>query len=605
MKKVGLFFLLIFMLLTRIEAQDNRSISLAYEYYNRGDRDKAFELFDRLAANPANVPFIHEKYLELLLGFDKLPQAEDYLKKQIKTQPDNHIYWIDLGTLYVQQDRRQETEKLFADLVESVKDDQNKSRFVATYLYNANFSTWAINTYLISREFLKSPRLYALDLATLYRLTNQKVKMAEEYVSFLSGNLNNISFVKDQLQNSLTEEEDMPKFRSWLISSLQQQPDNPVLADLLIWANIQMRDFNQAFIQARAFDRRFPDQPSKVYETGVIAYQNKNFKQAQRFFQFYVDEFAHKQNYLMARLYLIKSKEDVIKNTYPIEKLQLKSLMADYNQLLKEIGYNNISFEAMVNKAMIHAQYLNELDSAVYFLNQVISNPAASKLMVSKAKMALGDVYILTGEPWESALLYSQVEKAQKGENMGFEAKLKNATLSFYRGNFDLAKGHLDVLKEATTREIANDALSLSRLIKDNMDGDSTYSSLSMYAKADLHYFMNQQDEALGVLNQLLESKQHSLEDEARFLKAKILLERGEYDQAIAELDVIIENFSDLVLADDALHMKGRIYEEHLEDSFKAMEVYQQLLRDFPASFYAEDARKRFRALRGDSGFSS
>jgi hypothetical protein len=70
-------------------------------------------------------------------------------------------------------------------------------------------------------------------------------------------------------------------------------------------------------------------------------------------------------------------------------------------------------------------------------------------------------------------LLYSQVEKTQKENPVGYEAKLRNAKLSYYKANFKLAQEHLDILKEATTREIANDAMELSMRIKENIAFDS------------------------------------------------------------------------------------------------------------------------------------
>ncbi len=601
-KMKNILLILLAFVSIQVFAQDNQSITLAYEYYNQGEREKALEIFDKLAANPANVPFIHERYLELILGNLEYEKAEKYLIKLKNSHQDNYQYWIDLGSLFYQQDQEDKMEATFTELILVVKQDQNRTRFVATTLYNANFSKFAIQTYLSSREVLKSGGAYAMDLATLYRLTNQKELMIEEYFNFLKGNPVNLNFVKDQLQNSLTEEEDLPKFRSWLIGKIQEDPNDPNFPEMLIWVNVQMKDFTQAFIQARAFDRRFQNEDSKVFDTGVIAYQNEEYEQAEKFFQFYVDEFTYKQNYLMARLYLIQSKEQSIKNKFPVVTNLLKSLMVDYNQLIKEIGYNNISFEAMINKSRLHAYYLNELDSAIYFLEQVIRFESASKNITAKAKIELGDILVIAGQPWESSLLYSQVEKSNKGENIGFESKLKNAKLSFYRGDFELSKSHLDILKEATTREIANDALDLSLLISDNMDYDSTYAALNVYSKADLAYFSNQKDRSLHLLDSLLEAyPNHPIEDESYFLKSKILLERGDFEGAILTLNSILELYPDDILADDALFQLGKIYQEQLEDLTKAMEIYQRFLRDYPSSLYVEDVRRRFRSLRGDT----
>jgi len=51
------------------------------------------------------------------------------------------------------------------------------------------------------------------------------------------------------------------------------------------------------------------------------------------------------------------------------------------------------------------------------------------------------------------------VEKANKNEPVGHEAKLRNARLSYYIGEYGWAEGQLDILKAATSKLIANDAI--------------------------------------------------------------------------------------------------------------------------------------------------
>jgi tetratricopeptide (TPR) repeat protein len=603
MKKLSILLALVASLIGGAVAQDNQGISLAYEYYNQGEKEKALELFKNLARNASNIPFIHERYLELLQNAKEYDIAEKYLQNVIKNQPDNYVYQVDLGSLYFQMDQEDKMAKVFESLIQQIKSDPMRTRYVATYFYNSNFSKWSIQTYLAGREFSKNSTMYAMDLATIYRLTNNKEGMINEYFIFLQGNPANLPLVKDQLQNALTDENDIPDLRTNLIRRIQQQPDNFIFADLLIWVNIQLKDFYQAYVQSRAFDRRFKPENSKVFEVGIIAYQNKDYRNAALIFDNFIKENVGQRNYLLARLYMITSKEENIKSDYPVNLDNLRSLMNDYDLLVKEIGLNSISLEAMRNKARLHAFYLNELDSAITLLNKVIEYPATEANLKAKAKIDLGDILILNEEPWESSLLYSQVEKSLKGNSLAFEAKLRNAKLNFYKGEFELSKAHLDILKEATTREIANDALSLSLLINDNKDSDSSYSALRIYADADMLYFMNRKDESILKLEELLKAfPNHSLVDEAYWLKAKILKERGDFSTALSYLNLIFTQYGTDILGDDALFEMAKIYEGELNDKEKAMELYQQFLRTYAGSLFAEEARRRFRKLRGDSG---
>jgi TolA-binding protein len=205
-------------------------------------------------------------------------------------------------------------------------------------------------------------------------------------------------------------------------------------------------------------------------------------------------------------------------------------------------------------------------------------------------------------QPWESTLLYSQVEKENKETPIGYEAKLRNAKLNYYTGNFTLAEGHLSILKDATTREIANDALDLSLLIKNNSIGDTSNAPLADFAHVDLMIFKNQLPEASLKLYEMLEKyNNHSLVDEVCFRLARIQIQQGRFEEAVLQLEKIIEGYGSDILGDDAYYQLGVVYQDHLNQKQRAMEIFQDLLTRYPGSLYVADARRRFRLLRGDA----
>ena len=281
---------------------------------------------------------------------------------------------------------------------------------------------------------------------------------------------------------------------------------------------------------------------------------------------------------------------------------------------------------------MLYANYLDEKDKAVELLNNLIENPRASLQIKSKTKLDLGDIYLLKGETWESSLLYSQVEKALKESPLGYEAKLKNAKLFYYRGNFRLAQEHLDILKEATTREIANDAMELSMRIKENIAFDSVGSALKAFASIELLLYQNKTADALKEISYLKEGRikvstkgmskeeafllnisltpgsdsawvsfsNHTILDDVYWLEANIRMKQGEFETSLGLLQKILTDYPEDILADDAFFLQGEIYERQLANKDKAMEIYREFLNKFPGSVYTAEARKRFRVLRGD-----
>jgi len=169
------------------------------------------------------------------------------------------------------------------------------------------------------------------------------------------------------------------------------------------------------------------------------------------------------------------------------------------------------------------------------------------------------------------------------------------------RGDFLWAQAQLDVLKSATSQLISNDALSLSLLIQDNMGFDSSTEALSIYANADLLNYQNRNSEALNALDSLLAAfPDHSLTDDVWYKKAQIMDAKHDWAMEDTLLKKIIEKYADGVLADDALFDRAELYDKKINDKAKAMELYQDLLTKFPGSLYCVEARKRFRALRGD-----
>jgi TolA-binding protein len=93
----------------------------------------------------------------------------------------------------------------------------------------------------------------------------------------------------------------------------------------------------------------------------------------------------------------------------------------------------------------------------------------------------------------------------------------------------------------------------------------------------------------------------NSLEDDILMAKARIYLKQDKIQQAVQQLQSIVDNHSFELWADDALFTLGDIYETKLNDREKAKLYFQKIITDYPGSFFAAEARIRFRNLRGDN----
>jgi outer membrane protein assembly factor BamD (BamD/ComL family) len=595
------------LLTTICYSQDEKEIQIANEYLLKGDRKKALEFYHNLIRRDANIPFIHNNYLDAMLDQGLFDEALVYLKKNLKKDPENIQYKLDIGLVYVRSGNLPKADKYFRDLFEENKSNIQKVKLMSEYLSARTLNNYATQCLLASREYLKNPYLFCLELAMLYRLQGQRDKMVQEYLNYVTQNAGNIQYVKNVMQALLTKPAELESLEKLLYEKVQQQPDIEVYADLLIWVTMQQKNFYSAFIQARAYDKRYKKEGEKCMEVARVALDNDDYNNAGKIYRYVMHEFASGPNFQLAQLGLIHTREARIKNNFPVQIDSVQVLISDYKKFISQYPENNNAQEASRNEALLFANYLDQKDSAIQILNKLIANPRTSFYLKSKAKLDLGDIYLTKGESWESTLLYSQVEKSQKENPLGYEAKLRNAKLSYFKGDFMLAQEHLDILKEATTREIANDAMDLSMLIKENIAYDSAGEALKNFASIELSLFQNKTDEALKKIELLKQGKNDSttfsnqtILDDVYWLEASIRLKKGEFQKALELLQNIIDQYGNDILADDAYFLQGEIYERHLKNPTRAMEIYREFLDKYPGSVYAAEARKRFRILRGD-----
>ncbi|WKZ59560.1 MAG: tetratricopeptide repeat protein [Cyclobacteriaceae bacterium] len=615
-----------------LNAQNQQDIQLANEYLLKGDKLKAIELYRDLAKSDVNIPYIHNNYLSVLLDAGDSEEAHAYLKRVLRRDPENIQYRTDVGIVYARTGELAKADKYFKDLIQTYKGNITRIKMIADYLSGKSLAEYSIIALTESRQTVGNPYLFCLELAMLYRVKGEKDKMVQEYLNYVTQNSGNIQYVKNVMQALLTKPDELESLEKILYDRIQKYPDVDVYSDLLIWVTMQQKNFYASFIQARAYDKRYKKFGERCMEVARVALDNEDYDNAFRSYSYVVKEYPTGPYYLQARLGLVKTREARIKNTFPVNADSVRNLIAAYTEFIDSYRDNPNAHEAQRSEALLYANYLDEKDKAVELLNNLIENPRASLQIKSKTKLDLGDIYLLKGETWESSLLYSQVEKALKESPLGYEAKLKNAKLFYYRGNFRLAQEHLDILKEATTREIANDAMELSMRIKENIAFDSVGSALKAFASIELLLYQNKTADALKEISYLKEGRikvstkgmskeeafllnisltpgsdsawvsfsNHTILDDVYWLEANIRMKKGEFETSLGLLQKILTDYPEDILADDAFFLQGEIYERQLANKDKAMEIYREFLNKFPGSVYTAEARKRFRVLRGD-----
>ena len=575
---------------------------LADQFYNNGEYEKAAAIYEKIYDEDPNGIF--PNYLRCLMALKEYDKSEKMIRKMIKKNPDNLSYGVDLGFLYFVQGDNNKAKQQYEKAIKQLKPDQQQIITLANAFMSRQELDYALTTYLEGKKLMRGEYAFSLETAEIYFQKQDFTKMTEEYLNAVGENPAFVQNVQNILQTRLGKDPDNTKndiVRTALLRRIQKNADQPVFSELLIWLFVQQKDFDSAFIQARALDKRQKEDGGRLMSLGSLSASNQNYDAAVKCYQYVIEKGINTVYYVSARMEMLNTLNKKITESNTYTQADLLKLEADYVTALNELGKNAATASLIRGLSHLRVFYLAKTQDAMDDLQAAIDYGGISKQVQAECKLELGDILLFTGNVWDSDLLYAQVDKSFKNDPLGQEAKFRRARLDYFRGDFLWAQAQLDVLKSATSQLIANDALSLSLLIQDNMGFDSSTEALSIYANADLFNYQNRNEEALHALDSLLLLyPDHSLTDDVWYKKAQIMDIKHDWVMEDTLLKKITEKYADGVLADDALFDRAELYEKKLNDKAKAMELYQDLLTKFPGSLYCVEARKRFRSLRGD-----
>ncbi|MCZ4224987.1 tetratricopeptide repeat protein [Pedobacter rhodius] len=572
---------------------------LAIQYYQDGEYEKAAVIFEKLFANPNNEGYF-DIYFNTLLKLKKYDTAEKIVKKQIKQSPQTEIYEIALGKLYQEKGDASAANKIFNETIGKLPKDEFKIRMLANNFYRFENYEYAIQTFKQGRKLLDNDKAFAFELLNIYRFKKDKPMLMQEYLDILPSTPQLLPQAEAVLSMIFEDKTDYQTFQTGILKKIQKEPDAEIYIQLLTWNYIQQQEYDMALRQLIAFDKRTKADGGTLFNAIYTFVDNGAYDTAIKAYEYLLTKGKENQYYLPAKIELLNTKYSIqTKGKYNIADLDL--LAKDYQVLLDENGKNKTTLFAIKKWATLQAYYLNQPGKAEIALEEAIKMPGINALDVGQLKLDLGDIYILTKQPWEAFLVYEQVSKQFEGQSIGNEARFKSAKLSFYQGNFDYSNGQCLVLKAATSQLIANDALNLSLLISDNTQTPTDSSALKMYADAEMLLFRNLPERSIQKLDSIsVAFPQNSLGDAIMMSKAKIFIKSDEYQKAADIFKKVIDEFKDGIWTDDALFTLADIYEKKLNDIAQAKIYFQKLITDYPGSMFSAEARKRFRNLRGD-----
>ncbi|WP_296317020.1 tetratricopeptide repeat protein [Winogradskyella sp. UBA3174] len=575
--------------------QAQNSEVLADSYYKRGEFKKALVIYQNLYKKEKyNSKYLY-KIIETHQQLEQFDKAETLLTEKLSKQ-NSPLLLIELGYNFQLKDSIIKAEKLYDSAIAFIDERPNYIYSIAKKFEDHSLLEQAIRVY-DKGKLLTPDKDYSIQLARIYGDQGNIEQMFANYVDYIAYRPNYLNNIKRAVSDFISENksnENNIYLRRLLLKKLQQQPEIHWYK-MLSWLYVQEKAYNKSFIQEKALYRRNPESLDRITELAITALDDNDDVTSKSIFNYILETTQDATTALIAHQYIL---EIDTKNT---SEKELKRIDETYNKLFSDFGKSELTIPLQLAYGNFLAFYKKDTKAATAFLRESLKLNI-SEFQEGKVKLLLADILVLQEKFNEALIFYSQIQMNLKNSVMSQEARFKVAKTSYYKGDFDWAESQLKILKSSTSQLIANDALDLKLLISDNKYEDSTQTALKYYAKADLYDFQNKTDNAISLLDKILqEHKGESITDQALYKQAKLFEKKKLYAKAEANYLEIIKDYGEDILADDAHYYLAELYNTHLVKPEDAKQLYEKIIFEFEDSIYFIEARKKFRMLRGDT----
>jgi tetratricopeptide (TPR) repeat protein len=599
------FIFLAGLTIASLAGQTDQEKLLAESYFDKGEFDKALRFYERFhRQTPENSEYFF-RYTDCLR---EVGDEKEWLKigrAQVKRFPDNLLFRYPLYQAIKAVEGDKKAEREFSQMLKNLPASFDEIDALGGLLIMKRELEMALRLYQTAeQQFGSIPPLTYRQMELAWMQQNH-VLIAELSVQMIKKLPREFSTVQSRLSTFLDDDKSSAinvAVKDALKKEVQRNTEQAQFADLLLWVYLQERDFSSAFSLAKSLDKRFREDGQRVIDLARICRENKEYRIAEQAYRYIIALGQDAMHYQGARIGLLELMEERLRSLPFISPESISAMDSNYQATLDFLGPFPQANVIKVRYARFLGFQMRKVKAGIDLIENLLATASLTAGQKAEAQMELADLMILSGEMWEPTLLYGSVEKSFPYDVLGQEAKFRNARLCYFRGEVAWAHTQVKVLKTATSKLIANDAMAMSLLIGDFGGPDSASSALQSYARAELHVFRNSFDKALHELSQL--HKNHGLHPIIAIsleLKGDIYQRMGQPEEAIGFYRQALKHPEMGVFADRVWYKLAELFRMNGR-SDEAKEAYQTIIVEYPGSIYAAEARTIYRELRGEKG---
>ena len=491
--KFILSLLMIFITFYTLQAQND--LQLAISYYNQKQYEKAAPIFLRLY-NQRHTKYYFDYYLRSLVNLKEYDKAERAIKRQIKRNPQQKSFLVDLAHIYELEGRRSEAEQLYKSVLNNPPHDRSQIVQVGNTLISYKKFDLAERFYLKVQK--TTGQKFYNELYVVYTLTRNSEKLINLLLDWLEENPYNLTLIKARLQANINNDVNS-EFTSLLEKKIQEKIDKThdlSFYKLLVWLYLEEKKLTKALDVAMSLDRRLRGFGKEVFDVGQIAYDYDSLALAREAFEYIISKGPQYPFYPQAREQLLRIYYKQIQTGQIYEPGQIRDIENKYIQAINDLSPSGRTINLITELAHLEAFYLHNPGKALSYLDDALDFNNLNAQMKAQLLLEKAKVLLSMNRPWDAIILFNKIFYDYPQLAEAFEARLMMGKTFMYLGDMEGAKMYLDKIKGYVSTPEANDAIINAFFIAQASTDTVKMHILKVFARAEFYKFRGMTDSA-------------------------------------------------------------------------------------------------------------
>jgi tetratricopeptide (TPR) repeat protein len=569
-----------------------QSLELANQLISQGRSTEAVKLLEELRGVYGADPSLIELLKRAYFATKSYDQVEKLIRDDLAKNPQSPQLHCELADLQFKTQHEEEARMNLKKAIDLAPKEQATYIQVALVYMRNGLTSDAIDTYKLGRLSLNDPRIFSLDLASIYEALTDYKQAVDEYFLYMRDDSTKFPLIEDRVNRLIQTEENLDGIQLALEERIKNNPkdkySHKLYGDLLF----SREKLKLAFETYKTVDLLFRGEGKFILSFAQKCQTKRFFDQAIGASQFLLSKSPSKELVVQARLTIANSYEGL--ERYEDAILTYQEIIDEYEKQTP-LRFASEVAQSHYQKGEIKLFRLKKPDEAFLSYRQVISNYPESNRF-AEALVRLGDCLLIKGNLDSAAFLFENALNDPRAESKKEEIKFKLTEIEFYQGNFEEAlENYTRQVSDFPKGFYVNNSLERIVVITENQSLDRYL--LSVFAQAMLEELQGNFDSALLKLEKIISAKSANLSDKAQFEKAEIYRKKKKFSTSLDVFEELIAKYPQSFYCAKAEKLIGDIYNYDLKDRTKAIQAYEKVLRDYPRSLFVDEVREKLKEL--------